>query len=268
MRRFHELPTARLIGVLGALRRQRSVGVVLTLAAVLLALPAGDARAEDAAIPIRMTPGESVTLERPAAKGDDVFALTATAGQTLALEEYEYCPDCAHSNSASVIGLRVFLANATPRKDLPTPEGFGDCREWRWMKVLTTTGVYHIVVSRRSEMRYRLRVSLLDPHDPIFDPGITADRISFGRGLFWPGSKLTLKTFEPLTYVDYCTPLPFDGGLPAHLWVGDTHHWLGVMSLEGLKRANPCWVENGDLAELERATRPGAVLRETASIEL
>jgi hypothetical protein len=221
-------------------------------------LPACPIRPKDEAIRIRVAPGESLTLERAPAKGDEVFALTATAGQTLALEEDEYCPNCERWDSATVVGLRVFLAGATPPKDLPTPEGFGDCREWRWMNVLSASGVYHIVVSRRSVKRYRLRVSLLDPHDPIFNPGITADRIFIGGDLFPPGSKLTLKTFEPLTYIDYCTPLDFDGGLPAHLRLEDKHHWLGVMSVEGLKRANPSWVMNGDLAELERATRSGA----------
>jgi len=40
------------------------------------------------------------------------------------------------------------------------------------MNALPTSGLYRIVVSRKLERRYRLRVSLMDPHDPIFDPGI------------------------------------------------------------------------------------------------
>ena len=250
---------ARVIEVLDASRRlQRFAGVVPILAALLFAVPACHTRPKVEVIPIRVAPGESVTLERAAAKGDDVFELTATAGQTLALEEDEYCPDCER-DSTTVVGPRVFLADATPPKDMPTPIGFGSCYDWRWMNVLPTSGVYHIVVTRRSEKRYRLRISLLGPHDPIFDPGITADRISIGGGLFPPGSKLTLKPFDPLAYMDYCTPLPSDGGLPAHWHLEDKHHWLGVMSLEGLKRANPSWVGNGDLAQLERATHPVAV---------
>lgn len=251
-----ESQIARLIGALNASRgRERLAGIVLMLAALLFLVPACQTRTKVKVIPRRVAPGESVTLERAAAKGDDVFAISATAGQTLALDEY--CADCAQSDS-DMAGVRVFLADATTSKDLPSPEGFRDCYDWRWMNLLPTTGVYHIVVSKQREKRYRLRVYLLDAHDPIFDPGITADRISIAGGLFPPGSKLTLTPFEPSAYMDYCAPLPFDVGLPAHWGLEDRHRWLGVMSPEGLKRANPLWVMNGDLAELERATRPGA----------
>ena len=47
------------------------------LAAILLAVPAGRAQSADNPIPIRISAGESVTLERAAAKGEDVFELTA-----------------------------------------------------------------------------------------------------------------------------------------------------------------------------------------------
>jgi len=93
----------------------------------------------------------------------------------------------------------------------------------------------------------------------MFDPGITADRISIGTGLFALASKLTLKTFEPLTYMDYCTPLPADGGLPAHLCLENERAWLGIMSVRGLKNADPKWVEDGDLKVLQGVTSPIAV---------
>ena len=227
--------------------------VVSILAALLFAAPACRSRPKDDAIPIRVAPGESVTLERAPAKGNDVFALTATAGQTLRLEVDAKCPGCEQWDSATVDGLRVFPADTTRPADLPTPKGSEDCQRWRWMNVLPSSGVYRIVVNRRAEKRYRLRVSLLDPHDPLFDPGITADRVSIGEGLFPTGGKLTLKTYEP--FIDYCNVPGFDTNLPAHLRFEEKDRWLGIMSLEGLKEAGPWWV--GDVAEVERDTRPG-----------
>jgi hypothetical protein len=223
------------------------------LAAILLAVPAVYAQTGSQVIPIRIAAGERITLERAAAKGDDVFELAARSGQTLALEEDGYWPASAQADPTDVPGLRVFRVDAKGPEDLPTPEDFGACLDWRWMNVLPSTGVYHIVVSRRSEKRYRLRLSLLDPHDSLFDPGITADRISIGSGLFPPGSRLTLKRLEPSDYMNYCTPLPLDGDLPSHLCLEDKHAWLGIMSVEGLRKANPTWVMGGDLTALEES---------------
>lgn len=224
------------------------------LATLLLAVPGSYAQPGGEVTPIGIAAGESITLERVAAKGEDVFELAARAGQTLTLvEEDERCPTCPPVDTTHVDAVRVFFVDAKGPKDLPTPEDYESCLEWRWIKVLPASGVYRIVVRTRSEKQYRLRVSLLDPHDPLFDPGITADRISIASGLFLPGSKLTLKTFEPSEYMNYCTPLPFDGDLPAHLWLEDKRAWLGIMSVEGLKTANPTWVMDGDLAELERS---------------
>ncbi len=228
------------------------------LAAILLAVPAVYAQTGSKVIPIRIAAGESVTLERAAAKGDEVFELRAKAGQTLALEEDGYWPASAKLDPSDVPGLRVFRADAEGSKDIPNPEGFGDCVDWRWMNVLPTSGVYHIVVSRRSPKGYRLRISLLGPHDPIFDPGITADRVSIAAGLFPPGSKLTLKAFDPGDFMSYCTPLLLNDGLPAHLRLEGEHAWLGIMSVAGLRKANPTWVEDGDLRELG-GVRPFAV---------
>ncbi len=226
------------------------------LAAILLAAPGCHAQRRGEVTPIRIAAGESVTLERVAAKGEDVFELAARAGQTLTLakDDDENCPNCPPVDTTHVDALRVYLVDAKGSKDLATPEDYESCLDWRWINVLPTSGVYHIVVRTQSEIRYRLRVSLLNPHDPLFDPGITADRISIASGLFPPGSRLTLKTFGPSDYSNYCTPLPIDGDLPAHLCLEDKHAWLGIMSVEGLKRANPTWVMDGDLGELERIT--------------
>jgi len=101
------------------------------LAAILLAVPAGRAQSADNPIPIRISAGESVTLERAAAKGEDVFELTARAGQTLALEEDGNWSTSAQFSPTDVPGLRVFPVDAGDTKDLPTPEGFGDCVDWR-----------------------------------------------------------------------------------------------------------------------------------------
>ena len=91
-----------------------------------------------------------------------MFELRAKAGQTLALED-GYWPASAKLDPSDVPGLRVFRADAEGSKDIPNPEGFGDCVDWRWMNVLPTSGIYHIVVSRRSPKGYRLRISLLGP---------------------------------------------------------------------------------------------------------
>jgi len=228
------------------------------LAAILLAVSTVYAQFGGEVIPIRIAAGESVTLNRPFTILDDVFELSAKAGQTLALEvEREVLQE---GDTGTDRDPRVFLASATHPKDLPTPVPFASCL--RWMSVLPSTGVYHVVMPRRLGEPYSLRVSLLDPRDPMFDPGIAADRISIGGGLFPPGSTLTLKAFNPVDYMDYCngSKLPMDGDLPARLCLEDEHAWLGIMSVEGVKKANPGWVMNGDLAELERLT-PVAVPR-------
>jgi hypothetical protein len=77
VRSFNELLMAGLIEVLDApRRRQRVAPVAPTLVALLFAAPPCHGWPADEAIPIRITPGESVTVERTSAKGDDVFALT------------------------------------------------------------------------------------------------------------------------------------------------------------------------------------------------
>ena len=174
------------------------------LAAILLAAPGCHAQRRGEVTPIRIAAGESVTLERVAAKGEDVFELAARAGQTLTLakDDDENCPNCPPVDTTHVDALRVYLVDAKGSKDLATPEDYESCLDWRWINVLPTSGVYHIVVRTQSEIRYRLRVSLLNPHDPLFDPGITADRISIASGLFPPGSRLTLKTFGPSDYIE------------------------------------------------------------------
>lgn len=84
-RRLNELRFARRIEVVAASRRPlRWRQIAPMLAAILLAVPAVYAQTGSKVIPIRIAAGESVTLERAAAKGDEVFELRAKAGQTLA----------------------------------------------------------------------------------------------------------------------------------------------------------------------------------------
>jgi len=112
------------------------------LPSILLALPTVYAQTGSEVIPIRIAAGESVAVERAAAKGDDMFELTAKAGETLALEEDGYWPASAKLDSTDVPRVRVFLADSSHAKDV---EGSQSCLDWRWIGVLPASGVYHIV---------------------------------------------------------------------------------------------------------------------------
>jgi len=175
------------------------------------------------------------------------------------LEVDELCPRCKPLLADAVDSVRVFLADTKHPADLPSRLPADSCPEWHWMNVLPSTGVYHIVVSRRLKKRYILRVTLMDPHDPRLDPGITADRVLIGEGSFPGGGTLMLKPYEP--FLNGCGVPDFDGFLPAHFRLASEGSWLGIMSLDGLKKAIPSWSDawSDDIKELKRAVRPGVV---------
>jgi len=235
------------------IRRFSGSGFAL-LVAVLFALPACHRRPKDESIPIRLAPGETVTIERVPAKVGDGFAFRAVAGQTLYLELGENCPTCGPWNGNVTGHMQVFLADGTHPAELPSQPLWGIPGQ-QWMNVLPMSGVYHIIVTIEPVKRYHLEVTLMDAHDPRLDPGITPDGVSIPEGLLPKGSRLALQEYAP--WPGGYGPPDIDGNLPANLSFKSEGTWLSVMRLEGLKKANSYWQEIA--AELEQTTLPDAV---------
>ena len=226
-------------------RRLHGVEIALLMALQFIAADC-HRRVKDEAIPIRPAAGETVTLERVSAKGGDEFAVRAAAGQTLYVELDVNCPHCGGWNSEASGKIQVLPPEAAHRAELPS-QPLCASPEAQWMNVLASSGTYHVLVTVRPVKRYHLEVTLMDAHDPRLDPGMTPDRIFIGEGLIPHGKGLTLREYQP--WADDCGIPDVDDTLPAHLRFADKGVWLGVMSLEGLKRAG-YWQEL--VAEMER----------------
>lgn len=211
------------------------------LAAVICLAVISCGPAGDSSTLLRLAAGEATTVDRTPAGGLDSFTLRGTEGQTLVLELNPCCPECIKTDPDRADKIRVILADAKQDEGLssrlPSDELF-----WHWMNVLPQSGVYRIVIGRPSRKRYRLRVTLMDAHDPRLDPGISADRVSIGPDLLRPGKALTLKAYEPGSFCET------DDNWPAYLGMEDYGFGIEIMRMDGLKKA--WWGDPEELREL------------------
>jgi hypothetical protein len=135
-------------------------------------------------------------------------------------------------------------ATPLPSVDLGAPED--------WMNALSKTGTYEIAVRTPSKKPYDLRVTLIDPHDPRLDPGVTPGQVSLDLGALGGKVKLALEPFRPLLTGDIDEPWP------ANLWVQNDRVEFRIMSLDGLRKRmaiDKNWI--APLGRLETALRPG-----------
>jgi hypothetical protein len=120
------------------------------------------------------------------------------------------------------------------------------------MNVLAKPGAYQIAVQTKSKKPYDLLITLMDPHDPRLDPGITPDQVSLDLGAFGGKAKLTPQPFRPRLAGE------LDEGWPAHLSVQNEKIEFKIMSFEGLKKRmarDREWTPA--LGRLETALKPG-----------
>jgi hypothetical protein len=188
-------------------------------------------------VPVRITAGATVSITKHIpASSREVYTVDASAGQTLLVDL---------ENGGGEVQV---LAPGTT-KPLPTIELAGPSV---WMNVLAKPATYQIAVRTTSKKPYDLAITLLDPHDPRLDPGVTPEQVSLDLGAFGGKAKLKLQSFTPLLKGDQ------NDGWPAHLSVESEKIEFKIMSLEGLKKrmaGDREWTKG--LGRLEAALQPG-----------
>ena len=188
-------------------------------------------------VPVRITPGATVSITKHTPTSSrEIYTVTASAGQTLLVD--------VESGEGEVQVLGTGATTPLPSVDLA---GASD-----WMNVLAKPGTYQIAVQTKSKKPYDLLITLMDPHDPRLDPGITPGQVSLDLGAFGGKAKLTSMPFRPRLAGE------LDEGWPAHLSVQNVKIEFKIMSFEGLKKRmarDREWTPA--LGRLEAGLKPG-----------
>src|SRR5258706_12647753 len=141
------------------------------------------AMASGQTVPVRITAGATVSITKQIpASSREIYTLAASAGQTLLVDLEN------GDGEVQVLGPGAI-------KPLPSIELAGPTD---WMNVLAKPGTYQIAVRTTSKKPYDLVITLMNPHDPRLDPGVTADQVSLDLGAFGCKAKLTPRPFTPL----------------------------------------------------------------------
>src|SRR5258706_1154390 len=195
------------------------------------------AMASGQTVPVRITAGATVSITKQIpASGREIYTLAASAGQTLLVD--------LENGDGEVQVLGPGATRPLPSVELAGPTD--------WMNVLAKPGSYEMAVRTTSKNPYDLGITLMDPHDPRLDPGVTPDQVSLDLGAFGGKAKLTPRPFTPLLTGE------LDEGWPAHLSVENEKIEFKIMSFEGLKKRmarDPEWTKG--LGRLEAALKPG-----------
>ena len=227
--------------------------LVLTLVVVALALGFGCVRRDSSfSIPL----GETTTRILTIAHGRGDLRFKAQAGQVLMVNR----AGTGYPNSNSI----HFYLDAKSDRLVLVPPGAGESSATRmgqdedlgyWVGQLSRTGVYELVLHRSSPEPYRVRLTLMDPHDPRLDPGITPARVSIDLSLWGPATKLVPQPFYPPTFSGV------DDNWPAQLAVDTNGLEFRIMSVDGIKKTlweDADWMKG--LSRLESALRPGGTV--------
>ena len=190
-------------------------------------------------VPVQIAPGATVSITRHVpASSREIYTVTASAGQTLLVNLEN------SDGELQVLGPGAGQTKPLPSVDLAGPSD--------WMNVIAKPGAYQIAVRTSSKKPYDLLITLMDPHDPRLDPGLTPDKVSLDLGAFGGKAKLSAQPFTPLLSGE------LDDGWPAHLTVENEKIEFRIMSFEGLKKRmarDAEWTKG--LGRLEAALKPG-----------
>ncbi len=183
--------------------------------------------------------------------GRDVVEIDARAGETLWLGLNNGPDYNKHLDQKSGRGaIRVVPPGGTEARALAARDP-SELEDGTWINVLPKTGVYQIVVRWSSHKPYRLRITLMDPHDPRLDPGITQRQVSIDWSALGVRPALRPRRFEPMEF-GY---IP-DYSWPAHLSAETPTFELRIMAMDGLKKVwsdDSIWSQR--IARLEWAVR-------------
>jgi hypothetical protein len=120
-----------------------------------------------------------------------------------------------------------------------------------WIGPLFKTGTYRLILRRSSSKSYRLRITLMEPHDPRVDPGISPRQVSMDTTLWGTAFSLSRQPFDP-PHLD-----GLEDNWPAHLALITKGLEFRIMSVEGIKRTS--WEDDRwpqGLARLESVLQP------------
>jgi hypothetical protein len=189
---------------------------------------------------VQLSPGVTTTLKRNPVGMQEIFAITASAGQTLLVE---LKIDGVYTSDEQIQISGPGNATVQPALDAVPPID--------WIGVLPQSGTYRVTVLRGGKKPYVLRLTLMDPHDPRIYLGLQASQISmpalgqqvkWERDIFWP-----------------VIPDLADFG-PDRLQTQVKDVSVCVMSVEGFKKT---WWDKEDgarrVARLEAALKSGVV---------
>lgn len=144
--------------------------------------------------PLRIGIGQTITHDLAATDGRGVLRFEGESGQVLMVNR----ADPEHSvldQKADKLILVPPLARESERIPMSKDDGPG----YR-VGPLTRTGIYELFLRRPSSKPYRLRLTLMDAHDPGLDPGISPDRVSFDATPWATVSTLSPQPFDPPTF--------------------------------------------------------------------
>jgi len=199
----------------------------LQLIRAIVAATIGSALAWGGPLRITLRAGVATTVDRIPAGGGDTFLLSATGGETLALELNPCCPRCVKTDLDRSDEIRVLPDDGSQPDGLPSRMA-ADEIFWHWINVLPHSGVYRVVISRPSKRRYRLRALVMAANDPRLNPGLSADRVSIGSDLMPQGKALAVVPYETPSFCE------IDSNWPAYLGIEDYYFGVEIMRMDGV----------------------------------
>ncbi len=190
--------------------------------------------------------GQTITHDLIVTDGRGVFRFEGVAGRTLMVNR-----DGSENSVLDEKVDRLILvppgANESAGIPMSQDQGLG-----YWTGLLSRTGVYQLILRRPSNTPYRLRLTLMDAHDPRLDPGISPDRVSIDTTLWGVKTTLSPQSFYPPTFAGE------DDNWPAQLALVTNDLQVRIMQVEGIRKTlgeDDRWMQA--LSRLESALHPG-----------
>ncbi len=214
----------------------RGWGIILVAAAAWAQAPSSE----------RITPGVFLHLSREAPPGGaEEFTLAGQAGQTLLVQ--------FSAVNLAEGGDQIAVYAPGESEKLPNSLDQGDSIQYtHWLNRLKRTGVYRIAIQRKTPGKYDIEFRLLEPSDPVVNPGIKG--ISGDFTVLGGPPKFAVRALQPEI-------MEFSQKLPAAFEAANERFYIAIRHLEGMRRMSN-WPDIDKI--LESAVRPHAPLDEIA----
>jgi hypothetical protein len=194
--------------------------------------------------PLRIALGQTLTEVVTTTADRGILRFDGVSGRVLMVNR----AGTEDSNLDERDKLTLLPPGASESEGIPMSK---DDQPGYWVGPLPKTGIYQLILRRSSNKPYRLRLTLMDAHDPRLDPGISPARVSIDTTLWGIKSTLSLQPFYPPIFAGV------DDNWPAQLALVTKDLQVRIMSVEGIKKTlweDDRWMQG--LARLESALQP------------